>query len=420
MAENRNARYDVVVVGGGAAGLGAAVAAARTGAKVLLLERYGFLGGAAANSLVLAYCGFYQKGPHPVAAVRGVGEELLGVLAGIGQDVSPVMSRSGNWIVLLDPEAVKFAFDQLAEKAGVSVLMHSRMTGAAVDAGRVASVTVTDHAGSYEISAGAFVDASGEATLSALAGVEMTVDSLEGSHVQPASMPVRIGGVGPGVEFDRGRMAELIAAHNAGSDIQIPRDDGGVMFRLPVSGDYWWMTIDLATGGLTGTDLGAAERRARAEAWRNLALLRQLPGFGNAYIAATGPQIGIRETRRPRSIEDLTGAALEQGLRRPDGVGRAAWPMEVHEAPGKARFVEIGGNGFADIPPGALRAFGVGNLFLAGRVAGADIAAYGSLRVMGTAFATGQAAGVMAALFERSPAGTDTIRRELAAQNALV
>lgn len=420
MAKNRNARYDVVVAGGGAAGTSAAIAAARTGAKVLLLERYGFLGGAAANSLVLAYCGFYQKGPRPVVAVRGVGEELLRGLSGIGQDVSPVMSRSGNWIILLDPEAVKFAFDRLTEEAGISVLLHSRVTGATVDDGRVTSLTITDHAGSYEVSAGAFVDASGEATLSALAGVEMTVDSLEGSHVQPASMPVRIGGVGPGVEFDRARMAELIAAHNAGSDVPIPRTDGGVMFRLPVSGDYWWMTIDLATDGMTGADLGAIERRARAEAWRNLALLRQLPGFEDAYIVATGPQIGIRETRRPRSVEDLSGMALEQGLRRADGVGRAAWPMEVHEAPGKARFIEIGGAGFADIPPGALRAFGVNNLFLAGRVAGADAAAYGSLRVMGTAFATGQAAGIMAALAGGSSASAEAVRKELIVQNALI
>ena len=420
MPNKRDARYDVVVVGGGAAGISAAVAAARTGAKVALVERYGFLGGAAANSLVLAYCGFYEKGERAVPAVRGIGEELLRTLSEIGQDTAPTKSRSGNWIVLLDPEAVKFASDRLTDEAGISVLLHSRVTAATVARDGLTSVTVTDHAGSYEISAVAFVDASGEATLSVLAGVEMSVDASEGSHVQPASMPVRIGGVAPGVPFDRARIAELIAAHNKGSDNPILRPDGGVMFRLPLSGDYWWMTIDLATDGLTGADLGAAERQARREAWRNLGLLRQMPGFESAYIIATGPQIGIRETRRPKSVEDMTGAALETGLRRADGIGRAAWPMEVHEAPGKARFVELGGAGFADIPPGALRASGVSNLFLSGRVAGADPAAYGSIRVMGTAFATGQAAGVMAALHAQSTDTADAIRGQLLAQNALL
>ncbi len=336
-------RYDVVVVGGGAAGMSAAVAAARMGAKVALIERYGFLGGAAANSLVLAYCGFFQKGLQPVRAVRGVGEQFLNILAGVGQDVSPVLSRSGNRIILLDPEAVKFAGDRLMDEVGASVLMHSRVTGATVEGDRITSITVTDHARSFEVAADAFVDASGEATLASLSGAAMTTDSLTGLHVQPASMPVRIGGVAADVEFDRGQMADLIAAHNSTLEDPIHRGDGGVMFRLPISGDYWWMAIDLVTDGLTGAGLGAAERQARREAWRNLDLLRQLPGFEKAYIVATGPQIGIRETRRPRSREDLTGKALEQGLRRNDGIGRAAWPMEVHEAPGRARFVDIGG-----------------------------------------------------------------------------
>jgi len=420
MTNARNARYDVAVVGGGAAGMSAAVAAAGTGAKVVLIERYGFPGGAAANSLVLAYCGFFQKGPEPIVAVRGTGEQFLNILARIGQDVSPVVSPSGNRIILLDPEAVKFAGDRLLDEAGVSVLLHSRVTGAAVDDGRITSITVTDHAGGFEVNASAFVDASGEATLASLSGAEMSVDSFTSRHIQPASMPVRIGGVAPDIEFDRDRMADLIAVHNLISDAPIHRGDGGVMFRLPISGDYWWMAIDLVTDGLTGADLGAAERQARQEAWRNLGLLRQLRGFEKAYIVATGPQIGIRETRRPKSREDLTGKALEQGRRRDDGIGRAAWPMEVHEAPGRARFIDVGGEGFADIPPGALQAADIDNLYLGGRVAGADSIAYGSSRVMGTAFATGQAAGVMAALNVDRRRESETIRRELKAQNALI
>lgn len=421
MSNARDGRYDVVVVGGGAAGMSAAVAAARLGAKVALIERYGFLGGAAANSLVLAYCGFFLTGSSPVFAVGGIGTDLLAMLERVGQNVVPIRSSSGNWIIMLDPEAVKFAFDRMTYVSGLDVLLHSRVTSVAIKPNGISAITVTDHAGSYEITADAFVDASGDAVLASLAGLEMTTDSMAGDHVQPASMPVRIGGVAADVLFDRARMAQLIAQHNASSDASIHRLDGGVMLRLPISNDYWWMTIDLETDGLNGASLGKVERQARLEAWRNLQLLQQMPGFENAFIAATGPQIGIRETRRPRSREDMTGRALTIGERREDGIGRAAWPIEVHEAPGQARFITLGGEGFADIPLGAVEVPGADNLFLAGRVIGADTAAYGSLRVMGTAFVTGHAAGTAAALRASSASvSAYDVRKHLSSQNAVI
>ncbi|WP_040299710.1 FAD-dependent oxidoreductase [Agrobacterium albertimagni] len=422
MFSGRQETYDVVVIGGGAGGMSAAVATARLGARVLLVEQYGFLGGAASHSQVLAYCGFYQKGATPVPAVLGIGAELLAELETIGQTVAPIMSRSGNWIVMLDPESVKFAFDRMSDVAGVHVRLHSKLTAVALDKGRIASVTLADHDGTVTIEAGSFVDASGEATLSVLAGARLTSDISRGNHVQPASMPVRIGGVAPDTPVDRTVLAGIIAQYNAtSSDRPIPRADGGVISRLPISGDVWWMTIDLALGGLSGEDLWAVEREARRQAWRNLALIRQMPGFERAYLVATGPQIGIRETRRPLSRDDMTGAALEGGTRRSDGIGRAAWPMEVHEAPGQAFFVDVGGEGFADIPMGALQAADLGNLYLAGRVIGAEQAAYGSVRVMGTAFATGHAAGIAAALgVTARQVCVDELRRILVTQNAIV
>ncbi|WP_281979094.1 FAD-dependent oxidoreductase [Pseudorhizobium flavum] len=421
MLSARQEKTDVVVIGGGAGGMSAAVSAARLGARVVLVEQYGFLGGAASNSQVLAYCGFYQKGPAPVPAVLGIGAELLAELEIIGQSVAPIMSRSGNWIVMLDPEAVKFAFDRMCEDAGVQMRLHSKLTAVTTDEGRITSVTLADHAGTVTIEAGSFIDASGEATLSMLAGARLTSDISRGDHTQPASMPVRIGGVAPDAPFDRAVMAEIIARYNAISATPIPRVDGGVMSRLPISGDVWWMTIDLALGGVSGEDLCVVEREARQQAWRNLGLIREMPGFERAYLVATGPQIGIRESRRPQSLDDMTGDALENGARRPDGIGRAAWPMEVHEAPGRANFIDLGGEGFADIPVGALQAADFGNLYLAGRVIGAEPAAYGSIRVMGTAFATGHAAGITAALgVQARKAVPEDIRRHLLTQNALI
>src|SRR4051794_25627917 len=106
-------RYDVVVVGGGAGGVAAAVGAARVGARALLVERYGFLGGAATNALVLSYCGFFTPHDPPVRTIGGVGAELLAGLQALNFDVAPIRSKSGNWIIVIDVESVKFALDRL-------------------------------------------------------------------------------------------------------------------------------------------------------------------------------------------------------------------------------------------------------------------------------------------------------------------
>ena len=413
-------RVDVVVVGGGAAGCAAAVAAARLGARVLLVERYGFLGGAATNAQVLSYCGFHAAGPTPRAVVAGIGRDVLDGLAGRGFPVEPARSKSGNWIVMIDPEAVKVTLDELVVAHGVATMLHTRLVGVVRDGARLAAVVVADHAGLHEIRAGAFVDASGEADLAASAGVAMGQPGGPGAQVQPASLPVRIGGVAPGVELDRAVMTALVAEHNATADVPITRPDGGVLARLPGSGDVWWMAIDVATDGLGGADLARAEMAARAQAWANLAVLRRHPGFERAHVIATGPQLGIRESRRPRAVRDASGDDARHGARRTDAIARAGWPMEVHEAPGRTRFVPLGGDGFFDVGVDALRVPDVDNLWLAGRVIGADADAYGSVRVMGTAFATGQAAGVAVALQQQGGLAVERLQAALRAQHALI
>jgi hypothetical protein len=147
--------------------------------------------------------------------------------------------------------------------------------------------------------------------------------------------------------------------------------------------------------------------------------------YGLAFRALRGrasPQLGIRETRHVVSRDDVLEADAASGRQRADGIARASWPMEIHHAPGKTEYRPIGGPGYFHVPLGALRAATADNLWLAGRTVGADPAAFASVRVMGTAFATGQAAGVAASM--EAVAGRDVdaanVIRELREQYALI
>ncbi len=222
MSQGRSQRYDVVVVGGGAAGIAAAVGARRAGARTLLVEHYGFLGGAATNANVLSYCGFYTRSDERRQVVGGAGARVLDTLAELGFDVAPIRAPSGNWIVMLDPEALKYALDRIVAEDGIDCRLHCTLIGASRAAARIEAVTLFDHAGAFDVAASCFVDASGDADLGFAAGVPPLTDPLSQRQRQLASFPVRIGGVPPQVDVSRATLLSLMEHFDAG-DAQRPR-----------------------------------------------------------------------------------------------------------------------------------------------------------------------------------------------------
>jgi len=412
--------YDVVVAGGGSAGVAAAIGAARCGARTLLIERYGFLGGAATSSNVLSYCGFYKQAERAEAIVGGVASDLLLMLAELGQNTQPRYSRTGNWILAFDPEVQKLALDRLVTRPNLDLALHAFVVGATTKQDRIHSLTIADHDGLHEIRASGFVDATGESDLARRSGLRPIALRDGASELQTASFPVRLGGVPAGIVLDRNMLRD-VADECLAEQPSLPiRKQGGVCWQLPQSGDFLWMGIDFAVDGAEHASLTKAEiiGRQTANAWINI--LRRREPFAATYIVASGPQVGIRETPHVAAVAMASREAAITGRKAKDGIARAGWPMEVHAEAGNPRYTPIGGDGWFDVPYGAICAAGLDNLWLAGRTIGSDAEAYGSIRVMGTAFATGHAAGIAAAVDLQRRGDISTIRSELLAQGALI
>lgn len=412
--------YDVVVAGGGPGGVAAAVGAAQCGARTALLERSGMLGGMATLGNVSAYCGFFTQGENPGQAVAGVGDMLLDLLRALGHPVGPSRSPTNNWIIQLDAERLKLALDQLLHEAGVDLFLHSTVIDVAMEQATIVSAEAVSRGQRARFHAAAFVDATGDAELAGRALTDLPSLRSGAGALQPSSFPVRLGGIDALPIPDRATLDRVVARVRDWDPATPVRASGGFWMRLPGSSDLWWMGIDLPVDEHGFERLTAAEQGARRAAHLFVKALREEPGFGNAQIVLTGPVVGLREGRQARTEALALRSDAEAGRVRADGIARAGWPMEIHHGPGNVEYLPIGGDGYFHVPYGALCARGVPNLLLAGRNIGADAGAYGSARVMGTAFATGHAAGVAAALDPLRRGQVQAIREELVRQGAII
>ncbi|MEJ8546746.1 FAD-dependent oxidoreductase [Brevibacillus borstelensis] len=419
----RKLTFDVAVVGGGAAGVGAAVGAAQAGARTILIDRNPYFGGAATHSSVLTYCGFFTQGEPPEQIVGGVGQTVLNHLARLGMYEGPRRTaRTGTVIVLLDPEVTKLALDRCVTEAGVEPLLHAQVVGAETSGGRISAIQCVDHAGMFAIEASAFVDASGEGDLASLSGGEVIFGNTEG-HLQSATLMIRIGGVAADAHAHPLQVEQAVLKGKADGIDGLTKELGTIV-RMPGGNqDVLAILCDEEVNGLEAGSMTRAELSGRRQAWAYLeAFRRYLPGFESAYLVQTGPQIGIRETRHIVGEYTLTGDDVLQARRQADAIARGGWPVELHPEPGKPNvWHEIKDKSFYDIPLRSLKAKGVSNLWAAGRIIDCDPLAFASARVMGTAFATGQAAGVAAALHCQNSGGDyQAVRSELLRQEAII
>lgn len=396
--------YDVVVVGGGPAGLFAASAAARAGRSALLIERYGFLGGAGTMGGLSTFCGLHARvHGEDVRVVRGLADELLERLALLDGLNPPHMSVDDRIMAqAFDISAYKIAADELIVASGADLLFHATAVDVAMDGDRIDAVIIESKSGRQAVRGRIFVDGSGDADLAVWSGVPVE----RSEHLLYPSLMFRINGVdpvaaGPAWKTIRRIMEEAEAAgtHRFPRKKPIVRPQ-----RNPLEWRSNLTQLSNADGSaVDGTDvrqLTHGELQGRQQVKDTFAFIRErTPGFEDSYVVDIAPQIGIRETRRiigrySLSEEDILGCADFD-----DTIGVNGWPVEAHIAGDvEFRFADRESRGFNQMPYRMLVPQGVPNLLVAGRCASMTQRGQSSGRVTGPCFVMGQAAGTAADL----------------------
>ncbi|MBO9515834.1 MAG: FAD-dependent oxidoreductase [Variovorax sp.] len=403
--------WDVVVVGGGPAGIAASVSAARHGARTLLVERYGFLGGMGTTGGVTNFAGLYGKRDGEMTQlVHGVADDLLARIDALGGLNKPQDGMQGRIRVRsYDTSVYKCAADQLLLDAGVHLLFHALAAAVVMDGERIAALVVETKSGRQAIRANAFVDASGDADVAAFAGVPFAVGDGHGSGLFPSTM-FRIGHV------DAGRALAAVGEFKAINDFMAKareRDPGayrfpreGAILRPQIDPREWRANVTQirnargdAMNGVDAQELSDGEvegRRQIAEYFRFLKA--EVPGFEQSAIVEIAPQVGIRETRRIEGLYALTGEDILSSARFQDSIGINAWPMELHAA-GRIEwgFPRDERRTYNHLPWRMIVPRGVDNLLVAGRCASMTHEGQSAARASGGCFVMGQAAGTAAA-----------------------
>ena len=416
MNKHSKQAFDVVVAGGGSAGVAAAVASARSGARTLLLERCQCLGGASTLRNVVTYCGLYTLNEAPQRVVGGIGGEIVAALRAKCA-ITPPLRHRGVFAVF-DPEAVKLVLDELCSEAGVEVAFSAMVVDAQRSGDAVTSVTVADHSGLRQIHARAFVDCTGEGDLASHAGAAVRYGNAEGINL--GTLGTRFGGIAPDVVITADDIAAAVSrVDQTNSPLT---KDRSVIARLPISGDLVCYLASADYDPRDAASLSAAERSGRQQAWHYLDALRTIAGCERAYLVSTGPEFGTRETRHIESQQPLSWQQISDRVQFDDTIALGAWGAEWHDRQTYVSTFEYPPDKSAyEIPLSCLRSRDTTNLFAAGRVVDGDRLAGAAIRVMGTAFALGHAAGIGAALeADTGEWSASDVQARLRAQSAIL
>jgi glycine/D-amino acid oxidase-like deaminating enzyme len=394
-----NDRYDVVVVGSGSAGSSAAITAARLGARTLLVDRLPFLGGTSTAVLDTFYA-FYTPGAQARRVVGGIGWELVERLKRAGMAFERPNTYGAGTGVTYDQEVLKVLWEQLAEEAGVEVLLHTWATGVEQRDGQLTGIRMWNKGGASNVAAGVLIDASGDADLCAMAGVSYD-DARTTPNMQSLSTIFRVANVDveKAAAVPKTELWEMMRAAAASGGYRLPRLEGS-WHRTPHPGIVTVHMTRIPNVDATNPEqLTHAEIEGRRQVREYHRFLRdQAPGFEQSVLVATSPAIGVRESRRVIGDYRLTRDDVLNACRFDDEIALCGAPIEEHAAGPDTRWTYVPQSGVYGIPYRCLLPKGVEGMLVAGRCFSATHDAHASARSMATCMAMGEAAGTAAAL----------------------
>jgi ribulose 1,5-bisphosphate synthetase/thiazole synthase len=415
-------KADVIIAGGGPSGTVAAIAAARNGLKVLLVDKNSFLGGMNTAAMVCPIMSFHAGNRQ---IIKGIPQEVIDRLKKRGGSIGHVHDPLGvvSTITPIEPELLKQVyFEMVRECPLINLLLHTFVSGASVENGVIKGISCTNKSGTKTYQAKFFIDATGDGDLASICKAEYEEGRVDDGFAQPMTLMFKMGGVDlekikeyikekpeqfvldDGVDIDKylavSGFFNLVDDARKNGEFNIQRDR--VLLFEGINRGEVFVNMSRITK-LKGTDAGdltRAEMVGHAQIDEIISFLRKyIPGFSCSYLIATGSYVGVRETRRIKGRYSLSAEDVTEGRSFDDSIATCSFPIDIHDPLGdNLKWIKKNKNTFYDIPFRVMLPRKLKNLIVTGRCISASHEALASARISATAMALGQAAGTAAAV----------------------